>query len=129
MKRLFLIFSLLVGFTGVMAIPSAVSAVDVIDPALCNKPVNEVPTVCKTSGNPLFGPEGIFTKILNILSIVIGIASVFIIIIFGGIRMIVSGGDPSKISSARNTIIFAAMGIAVAASAQILVNFVLRRLE
>lgn len=40
----------------------------------------------------LVGPDGVFTKISNTLLLVIGIISV-IMLIYGGFRYIVSGGD------------------------------------
>lgn len=90
------------------------------------------PEICKETApsteNPLYGPEGIITRVVNILSIVLGVIAVFVIIIFGGIRMITSSGDPAKISSARQAIVFAAVGLAIAAFAQFLVAFVLKRI-
>jgi hypothetical protein len=56
----------------------------------------------------------------------IGFISVVVIII-AGLRMILSGGDPQTLNSARNAIIYAAGGIAIAAIAQIIVVFVLSR--
>jgi hypothetical protein len=66
-------------------------------------------------------------SIINILSIVVGVAAVFMIII-AGIRFVTSGGDSNGISSARNTIIYAIVGLLVVALAQIIVQFVLGRL-
>jgi len=65
-------------------------------------------------------------KGINFLSIVIGIIAVIMIII-GGFRFIVSNGDSGKITSARNTIIYALVGLILAALAQIIVKFVLTK--
>ena len=46
-------------------------------------------------------------------------------IIVGGIRYITSGGDSGNISSAKNTIIYAVIGLIIVALAQILVHYVL----
>lgn len=62
---------------------------------------------------------------VNILSWIIGIVAVFMIII-GGFKFITSGGDSSGVQSARNTIIYALVGLVVAALAQVMVNFVLK---
>jgi hypothetical protein len=63
---------------------------------------------------------------ISILSTVVGIAAVIMIII-SGMRYVTSGGDASGVSSAKKGIIYALVGIAVAASAQIIVHFVLDR--
>jgi hypothetical protein len=61
---------------------------------------------------------------ISLVSIIVGIIAVIMIII-GGFRFIVSNGDSSKITSARNTIIYALVGLMLAALAQIIVRFVL----
>jgi hypothetical protein len=73
------------------------------------------------------GVQGIVDTALNILSIIIGIAGV-IMVMLGGFRYITSGGDASKTASAQNTILWALVGLAVAALAQIIVRFVLARI-
>lgn len=61
---------------------------------------------------------------VNILSIVVGIVAVIMVII-AGLKYITSGGDSNGISSAKNTLTYALVGLAVAASAQLLVHFAL----
>lgn len=63
-------------------------------------------------------------KIVNIFSIVVGAASVFMII-YGGFRYITSGGSSERIGSAKNTLIYAIVGLIIVGLAQILVHFVL----
>lgn len=62
--------------------------------------------------------------VINILSIVVGIISVIMIIV-AGIKYITASGDPGSIKSARNTIIYALVGIAIVALAQTIVKFVI----
>jgi hypothetical protein len=62
--------------------------------------------------------------IVNILSIVAGIAAVIMIIV-AGIRYTTSGGDSNATSGAKNALVYALIGIAIAALAQVLVHFVL----
>ena len=76
----------------------------------------------------LFGTGGIFTTITNVLLYVIGAISVIMLII-GGIRYVVSGGDSGAVTSAKNTIMYAIIGIIVALLAYALVNFVLTSLS
>lgn len=67
---------------------------------------------------------GLVENIVNILSWIVGVASVIMIII-GGMRYITSSGDASGIQSAKNTIIYAIIGLVVAIFAQGIVQFVL----
>lgn len=72
----------------------------------------------------LFGDGGIFRTITNVLLFIIGAISVIMLII-GGIRYVVSGGDSSAVTAAKNTILYAVIGIIVALLAYALVNFVI----
>jgi len=81
------------------------------------------------TGTPteLFGPTSIFTTIVNILLFVIGAVSVIMLII-GGIRYTVSGGTSAEVTNAKNTIMYAIIGLVVAFLAYAIVNWVLGRL-
>jgi len=72
----------------------------------------------------LFGDQGVFRTITNVLLFIIGAISVIMLII-GGIRYVVSGGDSGAVTSAKNTILYAVVGIVVAILAYALVNFVI----
>lgn len=63
-------------------------------------------------------------RIINIFSIVVGSVSVIMIII-GGFRYIISGGDSSGVSGAKNTILYAVVGLVIVLFAQVLVRFVI----
>lgn len=63
-------------------------------------------------------------KVVNIFSLIVGIAAV-IMIIFGGFRYITSGGDSGKVGNAKNSLIYAIVGLVVVALAQVIVRFVL----
>jgi hypothetical protein len=80
----------------------------------------------KTAEQPstVTGDGGVFQKITNVLLFIIGAISVIMLII-GGIRYVVSGGDSSAVTAAKNTILYAIVGIIVALLAYALVNFVL----
>ena len=62
--------------------------------------------------------------IVNILLFVLGAIAVIVIVI-GGIRYALSGGDSSQVSAAKNTILYAVVGLVVAILAYSIVNFVL----
>jgi hypothetical protein len=63
-------------------------------------------------------------KIINVISIIVGIVAV-IMIIYGGFRYITSGGDSGRVGNAKNTLIYAIIGLIIVALAQFLVHFVL----
>lgn len=90
---------------------------------------NAISAACqaRTKENPLLGPSGIITKVIQILALVTGVISVLVIMI-GGFRYIISTGDPAKVNSAKDTILYALIGLAIAVLAQGIVAFVLRRL-
>jgi hypothetical protein len=62
--------------------------------------------------------------VVQTLSLVIGIAAVIMIMI-AGFKYITAGGDTAKITSAKNTIVYAVIGLIIAALAQFIVQFVL----
>lgn len=79
---------------------------------------------CLIQGDSCTGDETpIFQTITNVLLFIIGAISVIMLII-GGIRYTVSGGDSGAVTSAKNTILYAIVGIVVALLAYALVNFV-----
>ena len=75
------------------------------------------------TADTLFGDGGVFKTVTNILLYLIGAISVIMLII-GGIRYVVSGGDQSAVTGAKNTILYAIVGIVVAFLAFAAVNFV-----
>ena len=72
----------------------------------------------------LFGQTGIFQTITNVLLFILGAISVIMIII-GGIRYVLSGGNATAVTAAKNTILYAIVGVIVALLAYAIVNFVL----
>ncbi len=72
----------------------------------------------------LFEDGGLFQTITNVLLFLIGAIAVIMLII-GGIRYTVSGGDSTAITAAKNTILYAIIGIVVAILAYAAVNWVI----
>lgn len=70
--------------------------------------------------------NSIIKLIINIFSLVVGVISVIMIII-GGLKYITSGGDSGNITGAKNTILYAIIGLVVVALAQFIVRFVLAK--
>lgn len=75
----------------------------------------------------LFGTDGIFTNIINAALFLIGAISV-LMLIYGGIRYTLSAGNATNVTAAKNTILYAIVGIVVALLAFAIVNFVLTTL-
>ena len=143
MLRRVLIFVGLVLAVGIItsALQPPVFAVDVVSPVCKDQTAASpggVPSVCKdaeaartgpnSGSNPLVGQGGLITTYIHILALVIGIGSV-IVIMLAGLRFITSSGDPQALATARNTILYAIVGLVVAALAQAVVTFVLGRLK
>lgn len=68
----------------------------------------------------------ILHTIINLFSMVVGVISV-IMIIYGGFKYITSGGDSGNVGNARNTIVYALVGLVIVALAQFMVRFVLTK--
>ena len=66
------------------------------------------------------------STVIKIISLVVGVAAVIMIIV-GGFKYITSAGDPAKVSSAKDTILYAIIGLIIVAMAQMIVRFVLKK--
>lgn len=66
-------------------------------------------------------------KGINILSAIVGVISVVMIIV-GGLRYVTSGGSDTSVTSAKNTILYAVIGLVIVAMAQVIVHFVLKQI-
>ena len=71
--------------------------------------------------------DGLIKKVVNLLLWAIGIVSVIMIII-GGIRYATSNGDSNNVTAAKNTIMYAVIGLVIAIFAYAIVNFVLTQI-
>ena len=76
-----------------------------------------------TGPTNLTGTDGVFTTVVNVLLFVIGAISV-IMLIYGGIRYTTSGGNANSVTAAKNTIMYAIIGLIVAIFAYAIVNWV-----
>ena len=75
----------------------------------------------------LFGPTGAFRQITNTILYIVGIIAVIMLII-GGIKYVLSGGDSKKVTDAKNTVLYAIIGLVIAVFAYAIVNFVISAL-
>ena len=75
------------------------------------------------SSNPVYS---LIENTVNILSIIVGVVSV-IVIILSGLKFIISNGDSSRVNSARSSLIWAIVGLFIAALAHLIVTMVLQK--
>lgn len=71
---------------------------------------------------------GRIEDIINLLLFLLGAVAVVMIVI-GGIRYATSNGESSAITSAKNTILYAVIGLVVAILAYAIVNFVINAFD
>ena len=62
--------------------------------------------------------------VVNIMFFIIGVMAV-IMIIWGGIRYVLSAGNSAALTSAKNTIVYSIIGLIIAILAYAIVNFVI----
>ncbi len=82
---------------------------------------------CDGCPRDLFGDTGVFKQVTNTILYIVGIIAVIMLII-GGIRYVISGGDSKKVTDAKNTILYAIIGLVIAFLAFAIVNFVVSAL-
>jgi hypothetical protein len=73
----------------------------------------------------LFGTAGVVTQITNTILYIVGAISV-IMLIYGGLRYVISGGDSKKVTDAKNTVLYAIIGLIIAVLSYAIINFVIR---
>jgi cytochrome bd-type quinol oxidase subunit 2 len=134
-KNLILGLSLMLGLLGPTLALSGVSYADTttnINGNLCqgsdfNLAANGSNGCSNTSGGDT-SISHLIKTIVNIVSIIVGAVAVLMIIV-GGFRYVTSGGSAEGTKAARQTIIYAIVGLVVVALAQIIVHFVLNNVS
>ncbi len=76
----------------------------------------------------LFGSGCAFNTVINTMLFLLGAASV-IMLVYGGIRYTLSGGSSTSVTAAKNTILYAIIGLVVALLAFAISNFVIASLK
>lgn len=107
---------LLIAIGAVFLLPSDASAYSLYEGIKAAHGVGQ-PTV-------LFGMNGIFTTITNVLLFVVGALSVIMLIV-GGLRYVISGGNNTAVTAAKNTVLYAIVGLVIAFLAYAAINFIL----
>jgi ABC-type Fe3+ transport system permease subunit len=70
------------------------------------------------------GVNNAVTAATNILSFIVGVAAIIMILV-SAFRYITSGNDSNRVGAAKNTLIYAIIGLVIAGICQALVHFVL----
>ena len=88
--------------------------------------VQEGADAARADGMPteLIGDNGVFSRLTNTILLIVGLISV-IMLVYGGLRYILSGGDSKKVTDAKNTVLYAIIGLIISLLAFAIVNFVL----
>lgn len=107
----------------------AYAATDPLQGACTNANAKANSSACQQSNgqNPLVGESGLITKASRLIAYIAGIAAVILIII-GGLMYVLSDGDANKVTTAKNTILYAAIGLVVVILAQAIILFVINAL-
>lgn len=71
------------------------------------------------------GDGSLIQKIINLMLYAIGVISV-IMLIFGGLKYVVSGGKQEAVTTAKNTILYAIVGLLIAVFAYAFIHFILQ---
>lgn len=124
-KHLFIGITLLVG-TSVMlplAASVSVSALSANQKAVCEA-IGSGQNCVETDNQGGTKVDSVIKTIVRMLGIFAGILAVIMIIV-SGIKYITSGGDSSKIASAKNALVYALVGLIIVALSQVIVRFVL----
>jgi len=125
-----LTFAMSIG--GVLLSTQSVSAVSPAAQAACDGVALTGDATCgQTNADGTSASDSTVTNtiklVINIFSLVVGFTAVIMIMI-GGFKYITSTGDSASVNSAKNTILYAIVGLIIVALAQVIVKFVLGRL-
>ena len=70
------------------------------------------------------GSSAIIPRVINLMLFIVGVLAV-IMLIWGGIRYVISGGNSDRVKDAKNTILYAIVGLVVAILGYAVVNWVI----
>lgn len=121
---------LLISFVTVSVLLFSVSpSVAAIDPTggACAGKAASSPVCQEGSDNPISGSNGIILKAVQLVLIAAGVISVLMIML-GGWAYVTSQGDPQKLKGAKDTILYAIIGLVIAGSAQAIISFVFKKI-
>ncbi len=83
-------------------------------------------TDCGASTNGGTNVNSVIRTTINLFSGIVGVVAVIMIVV-SGFKYITAGGDSAKVTSAKNTLVYALVGLVIVALAQTIVKFVLSK--
>lgn len=123
MERYKKVIIVLVAFlsTAMFTVGSVQAQQGLIADDVCAGNTNSI--ICKKKATGEQEVKNTVKTVINSLLFVVGIITVIMIIV-GGIRYATSNGDPGSITGAKNTILYAVIGLVIAIFSYAIVNFV-----
>lgn len=121
MKKILITFGLIIAIVG-----SFITAAGIYEnKAYANSASDLIRKGADSTGQQDSRSAGDIAKdVVNIMFFIVGVMAV-IMIIWGGIRYVLSAGNSAALTSAKNTIMYAVIGLIVAILAYTIVNFVI----
>ncbi|HET9411448.1 MAG TPA: hypothetical protein VFO38_01205 [Candidatus Saccharimonadales bacterium] len=120
------ISALLAALAFVITVPLAASAGSSAESLCTGSGGKFVGGTCTNNPDSLNTQPSVMTTIKNVTNLLVFVvgAIAVIMIIIGGIRYVTSAGEQAAITGAKNTILYAIVGVIVAIAAYAIVNFV-----
>ncbi|MDZ7785872.1 MAG: hypothetical protein U5L95_01995 [Candidatus Saccharibacteria bacterium] len=122
MRRLAAILIVLFSFASIGLFSGDVVSAQVLNPAC--EGVDPLPPACSETDNDPFRGGSLLSDVVRLFSYALGVI-VVIMVIIAGIKFATSGGDASSVKSARDTLLYAVLALAIAAIAQLILIFVI----
>lgn len=134
MKRFFVVLALIGGLLTALPVPTTY-AKDLIGDA-CNEakggnasdPTVSNTATCSPQSASTSDPTAVAKTVVDVLLLILGMISVIMIVV-GGFRYVVSSGDKAAVTSAKNTILYAVVGLVIALLAYAIVSFVVNQVK
>ncbi len=123
--RLFMAAAALILGLGMLAPVTALASTPKQD--VCNTLTNNSSSDCSQTPAGSVSIGSLIKTVINLMSWAVGVVAVVMIIV-GGFKYVTAAGDSNKLTSARNTLTYAIIGLVVVAFSQIFVQFVLNKL-
>lgn len=113
-----------IGLAAALFAPATAYGSNVFDNLPCDQAPNS--PACQDTGgeDPITGTNGVLDRVSRILAVISAIAAIFIMII-AGLIFITARGDSNRASQARDTILYAAIGLAIILLARTIIAYVL----
>lgn len=109
--------------------PISVGAEDVFT-EVCSSGSGGDSSVCQSqvvTSDPVSGTGGVINRVTRLIAYAAGAIAVIVIII-SGIRFATSHGDPQSVNNAKNTILYAVIGLMVIIIAQSIIIYVVNEI-